>query len=49
MKKALAIALAVVLIVNFVLLAVVKGYSAYFWLVLGVIAVLAYTVIPKIR
>jgi hypothetical protein len=49
MKKALSIALAAALIVNAILLAVLRGYSAYFWMVLGIIAVLAYSVIPKIR
>jgi hypothetical protein len=49
MKKAFSIALAAVLIVNLLLLAVMQGYFIYFWLVLGLTAILAYAVIPKIR
>lgn len=49
MKKALSIALAATLIANMVLLAVIRGYLLYFWIVIGVITLLAYTVIPKIR
>jgi hypothetical protein len=49
MKKALSIGLALILVANLVLLALVKGYFAYFWLVLGISALVAYKVIPKVK
>ncbi|MFH2028904.1 MAG: hypothetical protein ABIJ08_07215 [Nanoarchaeota archaeon] len=48
-RKLVSISLIIILIINLVLFALKKIPQIYFWLMIGIIALIAYKVMPKLK